>query len=122
VTVRGFRFEIKQCQKLSTKNVTCYFTATNLQADRNLELYISNGGNPSYLVDSGGMEVRARSGTLGSKGGGNYLDTDAVTDVTIRGSLEFDVGDPHATSIAKLSIGFEAPEKFRVEFRKIPLE
>ena len=40
----------------------------------------------------------------------------------VKGSVDFGVGDPRATSLAKLSIGLYGDQGFRVEFRKVPLE
>jgi len=123
--VQGFKVEINRCQKVSTKIITCHFTVTNQQSDRLLQLFVNglNGSPPSYFVDSGGMEIIADRGQLGSKSGAEWPRTDAVTDVPIKVSLEFAVGDPRATSIAKLSISLKAEERhFRVDLRKIPLE
>ena len=43
--------------------------------------------------------------------GVSYAVTEAVTDTPVKGSVEFGVGEPHATSLAKLSLmlfGIEA--------------
>lgn len=120
LTVQGFKVEINKCEKLSTKQITCYFTVTNSQADRILQLHARHA--PSYFVDGGGMQVGAHQGRLGSSSHDWGGETDAVTDVPIKAQLDFGVGDPRATLIAKLSIVFDCKGVFRVEFRKIPLE
>jgi len=122
-SVRGFRVEVGRCQKLSTKNITCHLTITNQQSDQVLTLFADRGTNSSYFVDSNGMQISAQQVQLGSKRSPRLAETDAVTDVPIKASLEFAVGDPRATSIAKLSISLQAHKSnFRVELRKIPLE
>lgn len=126
VTVQGFKVELKRCEKVSTKIVTCYLVITNLQADRMLVL--GGTGQPShdvlasYYVDSGGMLVEGSSSQLGSSTKENYSQTELVTDTPARGRVEFAVGDPRATSLAKLAFGFRALTSFRAEFRKVPLE
>ena len=118
VTVRGVKVELKNCQKASTKSITCHFTITNLQADRQLVL---QGNSHSHFVDSSGMEIEATQAQLGSRSS-HQPRTEVVTDVPVRASMDFGVGDPKATSLAKLSIGLWADDDFRVEFRKVPLE
>ena len=121
VTVQDFKIELKRCEKISSKTISCRFVVTNEKKDRPIAVLVRS--NPkSYFVDSGGMEVTAHRGKIGSHDA-DGAGTDAVTDVPIAGSLDFEVGDPKATSIAKLSIGLrEGNSEFRAEFRKIPLQ
>jgi hypothetical protein len=123
VTVKGFKIELKQCQKPSSKVITCSFVITNKEADRVIMLY-DWAKNESYFADSGGMQIVAHNGKLGSsvRTSTSWAQTEAVTDVPVRGALDFNVGDPQATSLAKLSVGFDSDGPFRVDFRKIPLE
>ncbi len=122
VVVQGFKFEMKNCQKTSTKSITCYFSVTNQQADRVLGLYASYAGGTSHFVDGGGMQIVASKSQLGSASGG-VASTETVTDIAVRASLDFGVGDPKATFLGKLSMLFICGDQhFRVEFRKIPLE
>ena len=97
VTVQGIKVELKRCEKVSTKSISCSLIVTNLQADRVIRL----GGNYSpicYYVDAGGMQIKANGSQIGSSIGSSYSETEVVTDTPVRGSVEFGVGDPHATS------------------------
>ena len=121
VTVQGLRVDLKRCEKLSTKSINCSFVVTNQQADRVVRLNAKHG--PSYYVDAGGIQVSAIRSQIGSGAGVSYAVTEAVTDTPVKGSVEFGVGEPHATSLAKLSLSFLSNKQgFRVEFRKVPLE
>ena len=122
VIVQGVKVELKRCEKVATKSISCSLVITNLQADRVISLQAGNSPH-SFFVDSGGMEVHANHVQLGSvNGSGNGAPTETVTDTPVRGSVDFGVGDPRATSLAKLSIGLHTDQGFRVEFRKVPLE
>lgn len=119
--VNGFEIALDKCVKSGTKSIRCQFTITNKQADRKLSLY-GAGGEASYFVDAGGQEIRATRAQLGTASGNRSASTETVTDIAVAANLEFGVGDPKATSLAKLSIGLSVGRPFRAEFRKVPLE
>lgn len=121
VTMKGFKVDLTKCEKSGTKSITCSFVVTNTLADRSLHVY-SYQNYSTYFVDASGMQIGGTRAQIGTSSGGEAK-TETVTDVPVKAAIEFGVGDPKATSLAKLSLGFWVDnEYFRAEFRKVPLE
>jgi TolB-like protein len=118
IEAKGFTFTLQKCER-SGDSVTFYFIITNNKEDRVLSLYNNSG----RVIDNLGNEYTSQLVQLGqSIARRNYTgiaESNLVSDVPIKASINFDIIEAEAEFIRILEIYLHGDENFKVQFHNI---
>jgi TolB-like protein len=128
-----YRFDLQSCER-SGNSIECNLAITNRSSDQDLTIYANCNDAPmrSRLIDAQGREVVAKLVLIGSHQNANWsclAKSTLVSGTRTQTMLSFENIPADTKSIAMLEItchegpneGFAFNEKFRVQFRNIPV-
>lgn len=123
----GVRIELKRCERRSSREVVCLFTAESLKKDVVFGMVTCNRTVvPNSMVDGKGNFQEAEWFAIGSAQGHDLCDhvtTTLVQSVPVEGQAAFGGVAPEVDRIALLTLvfGFDNGDNFTLKFRNIAL-
>jgi TolB-like protein len=117
VEAENFTFELKEV-KVTGGALTFEIIVTNNDQDRDLYIYRRD----SRIFDESGNEFSADQIQLGNRdSGGIYVKSLLVSGIPTKAKLSFPKVSEKAARLSLLELNCSAKEKFRVQFRDIPI-